>query len=1348
MSVSSSKTLDEYTSIYLDTLRNDSYYSSDEEKSSVKNLEFEVKFGTGSSKKDITKFDNDNVTNRILSNGFVLKSTSNLLRIYPNRKPYRVEINGMDKIISYCKSNKLEVDPSTKKLTGAFIIKKNALVRINKEDRIFTEIKPYDYADFNFKMSLKTEENIEPEDIEGLTKKFRFMNRNTFIHKDPNCPLQIDISVIKTAESTTFIDSNIMNARPASYEIEIELLNDVSVKMEMKKIASYLRNTIKLIISGFQNSNFPISTKEEKDTVNEYMRLIWGPKHRDNIKILPKHFMGPSSFTLQIQNIIEIDKPVNLSSNIRYDYTVTEKADGERKLLFINQLGKLYFINTNMNIQFTGILTTDNSLFNTIIDGEHITHNKENKYINLYAAFDIYYLNSQDVRRNQFSRATDSESLAEKGRLEILGETIDLITASTITVTGSSSYSKSGVLRLTVKKFYPESPDQSIFDCCALLIDKKDSYEYNTDGLIFTPRKMAVGQLANGVIPTEPEKRGWEFSLKWKPPEFNTIDFLATTKKAEGGKDFIGYVNDLRSSDELKKYKTLELRVGFDEKQHGYINPFQTLIDGTVTEKYSDSYNEDVGGYRPVKFYPTNPTIENAYICNIMLTDNDSVENAMISEEGELIEDKMIIECRYDNDNNDGWKWIPLRVRYDKTAEYRNRGRNFGNPYHVANSNWHTIHHPISIDMLRTGSGITPIEDEEVYYKKTTANNTRGLRDFHNMFVKSKLLRSVSKPNSILIDYAVGKGGDLPKWISSRIKFVFGMDISLDNIQNRIDGACARFLEQLKRMNKNRNNNYNLAALFVAGDSSKNIRNTDATKSDKFKQIINAVMGKGIRDEKTLGRGVYKHWGIGANGFDVSSIQFAIHYMFKNMESLLGFMRNVSENTKVGGYFVGTCYDGETVFNKLVGKNKLTIYTDDSEKDKIWEIVKKYEENTFQNDKSSLGYEISVFQESIGSYFSEYLVNFKFLDNILQQFGFVRLNDAEARQLDLPSGTGMFDLLFNKMNEENMSKSGQNLTKNITMTNEEKKISFLNRYFVYLKRSTVDSGKVERMLLSSSVLPEPPITLAPATIAAPITLAPATIAAPKQTAPITMQMPTKSQQVETKEGVTESKAPTMTRPREKEVVFGVALIEAYSALNKVKTSKINLEKVSEGGGGAAPSEEDPEPYRIELRNALKEASSAINRAIQSDKSKSYKDLLSKASFIFDKIQIPSRRLTNTERRSMESELEKATDVINTIKELTGIIFPEQSSKILKTKVAPVVVSKPFAPIKPSSSIAPIKPSSSVAPVSFAPLTLTTTPIEATPPPPQKTPKDATVPSGTSVQKTTRKLKIKSKISEK
>lgn len=38
------------------------------------------------------------------------------------------------------------------------------------------------------------------------------------------------------------------------------------------------------------------------------------------------------------------------------------------------------------------------------------------------------------------------------------------------------------------------------------------------------------------------------------------------------------------------------------------------------------------------------------------------------TEEGELVEDQMIVECRYDVTAKPGWGWRPVRIRQDKTA--------------------------------------------------------------------------------------------------------------------------------------------------------------------------------------------------------------------------------------------------------------------------------------------------------------------------------------------------------------------------------------------------------------------------------------------------------------------------------------------------------------------------------------------------------------------------------------------------------------------------------------------------------------------------------------------------------
>ena len=96
----------------------------------------------------------------------------------------------------------------------------------------------------------------------------------------------------------------------------------------------------------------------------------------------------------------------------------------------------------------------------------------------------------------------------------------------------------------------------------------------------------------------------------------------------------------------------------------------------------------------------------------------------------------------------------------------------------------------------------------------------------------------------------IGKGGDLPKWIASKLKFVLGIDISKDNIHNRLNGACARYLNYKKRYKEMP------SCLFVVGNSSINIRNTDAIITDKDKQITQAVLEKLKRCKRARKRSI------------------------------------------------------------------------------------------------------------------------------------------------------------------------------------------------------------------------------------------------------------------------------------------------------------------------------------------------------------------------------------------------------------------------------------------------------------------------------------------------------------
>ncbi len=1061
--------------------------------------ELEVRFGTKDIK-HLTKNDYDNVIKKLKSIGFncidengnySLKMQSEYIDKMTGTfksSNIRTEIQGIHNIQKYCFNNDLK---ELIQGNAVSFIKKN-MVFDNKKERI----RPVNFDDFNFRVSYSNEESIQSTKgaiyymINNWTnskKIYRFINRVTFTH--PDYPILVDISIVKKSDIIngkpityyTTTESDVFNKKQ-SYEIELEVDNKKigpGTKFNSSKsVLDSLRKVIKYVLSGLQGTNYPISYIEQKDILYSYMNLINDGLdksiNRDNLRVNAGNFIGPNSITLQTKNIAPLDENSTVI-NIRKDFVVTDKADGERHLMYINNVGKIYLINSNMNIIFTGAKTNNKNSFESLIDGELIYHDKNGKFINLYAAFDVYYENKKNVRILPFMPLPKdkNEGKVFNSRYYVMINLIRNLNPISIMEMKQQNLNTKSLLskykdieqhispiRIENKNFYPAEPDkENIFEACENALNK--IYEYNTDGLILNHAYNGVGSDSVGKIGPN-SKITWEYSFKWKPPQFNTVDFLITTLKGQNGDDVVKPIFEeglnTKLSTQLTEYKMIQLRCTFNEKRHGFINPCQDLIDDKLPEYklYEDKEDKES---KPVQFYPTNPYDPEAGICNIMLRKDENNTNQMFTEENEVFTDNTIVEFRYELNNQKGWRWIPLRVRYDKTSRMLQGAKDFGNAYHVANSNWQSIHNPVTVDMISTGLNIPQISvDEDIYYSKPAGKmKTEGLKHFHNLYVKKNLIKSVSKKGDILIDYACGKAGDLPKWINSHLSFVFGIDASKDNLENKLDGACARYL---KSRRENKNMPY---ALFVNGRSENNIKNGSAMLNDKAIQITKAIFGYGPKEPEKIGKGVARQYGIAQEGFNVSSCQFALHYFLKNPDTLQGFLKNLAECTRLNGYFIGTAYDGKLVFNLLKKKQpgeSIEIHEDNK---KIWQIVKSYDSDIFEDNSSCIGYQIDVYQESINQLLPEYLINFDYLIRVMENYGFKLIDRNEAQLLGLPEGSGLFsELYLNMIDEISKNKYKANeYGEAPNMTVSEKKISFLNRYFVFKKFRNVDTQKVE-----------------------------------------------------------------------------------------------------------------------------------------------------------------------------------------------------------------------------------------------------------------------------------------------
>lgn len=1032
-----------------------------------KSNELEVRFGT-KSKKRITKIQFENVIRALKAHDFVcynergnqsLKIQSEFVDIKSGRTKLsnvRFIIKGDISIQKYCKENSLD---NLNNYDLEYEMKSYA----KDGEAVFF---PIDNEDFNMRYSYQTETKMTdktPMIKEGKRawddskKSFRYLSRLNFTHK--TYPLRVDLSVTKMSKRGNggsnlhykIAESGVFSA-PETYEIEIELDNSqiegaYSMYNDAPTIKSAIKKVVKIVLSGLQNTNYPISYKQQEDVLGNYARLI-GITKRHYHDYKPKEFCGPSSYTLELKNIQSQKGKDSMNvPNIRNDYTVTEKADGLRKLIFVDVDGKMYYITTNIELEFTGFVARDKTLFNSLLDGEHILHNKSGSFINLYAAFDIYYIAGKSVRENAFM-PLEADEERNNFRLVLLNNFMNTLNKSVESITSKSNNnvmprtrSLSG--RFTVKNFYTGS----IFDSCRIILEKeKDGlFEYETDGLIFTPARFGVGGNKKGEA-SKPMKVTWEHSFKWKPPEFNTVDFLVTTKKNKTGQDVVSNVfiegEIMALNQQLTQFKTLMLRCGYDERKHGMIDPCNHVYEDKIRDRDFD----DNDSYKPVLFHPTYPYDNEAHLCEIMLKQDSNHISQMLCENGEVIESNMIVEFKYDMTKPKKKRWVPIKVRYDKTAEFRAGQRNYGNAYHVANSNWHSIHNPVTSEMLSTGANI-PEDVSDVYYNRKSGEYCDAMRDFHNLVVKRRLIVDVSTKGNTLIDFAVGKAGDMSKWSAARLSFVFGVDVAQDNLENKLDGACVRYI------NFKRDHRFVPDALFVNGDSGRNIRDGVAINSEKQREITYQVFGSKPKTDK-YGRGVEKSYGRGKHGFDMSVCMFALHYFFKNTQTLESFVKNVSECTKTGGHFVGCCFDGKKLFDLLKEKatsDGVTLRKENG--DKIWEAVKLYDQDEFNDDESSLGYTVSVYQDSINKYFDEYLVNFDYFERVMENQGFKLLTSEEQGEIGFPSSSANFKTLFEqtRMKAEGDSYFRKKIGKTLRMNENEKYISFLNRYFIFKK---------------------------------------------------------------------------------------------------------------------------------------------------------------------------------------------------------------------------------------------------------------------------------------------------------
>ena len=840
------------------------------------------------------------------------------------------------------------------------------------------------------RFTLRSEKPIKKDyagDVNDPKAHIRVINRKSYILNGGE--FRIDFSQVKSRSGKQDVRQVLKNI--PNHELEIEYIPRKPTARTPSEVRDALYRICETLLSSYLETPAILLQSEIQKYIQEFK------------------FTG-----IRFYNIVSLDRVHITASrphNILKGYTVTNKADGVRAGLYVSRDRKLLRITRGgEHVAWTGLVAADDKHAEDFLDGEYIEEKQ------LFCVFDIFRYKNKDVK--SLPLFTTDEDIRENPGSSRLGCAREFVkTVGTDFRTVISGFRVETKLFLAGDGPAMEEAIQTILDT---------EFEYNTDGLVFTPRNAAVAP------PAEMKGRVWLRAYKWKPPHQNSIDFLLKFDNSDTEYD--------AATEKLTRRGTLYVSRTPGED---IIYPCETLTGEYVSPKLPADLQRiaEMRDRVPSVFQPSAPRDPEAY--HIWIPVNS--KKIPYDLEEDRVEDNTVVECSYDLDSG---RWSVMRTRHDKTYEYRVlRKPQFGQDINVADDIWRLIHVPISEAMLRQAVSNPPDDtfEDEAYYKdeENRESVTKNLRGFHNRVKESQYMKFIV-PKNTLFELAVGRAGDLHKWIKAKASRVFGIDSSPGSFSLPRGGACVRYLNEKKKtimpLPK---------VLFAEGDFTKPF----AEQKSRYLQIM-----LGSEDATTP----YLQEFRGLRSWDVMACQFAIHYACESEETFKIFIDNVKNHCK--SVFFGTCLDGKSVYTLLAGKARYILRSSGRT---FAQLEKKYSDDG--EWKPEFGQAVDVTLESTEKPMTEFLVPFEKITEMFAAAGFELLESKPFQELYT-------------------SQSG------ISLDESQQEYSFLHRTFAFKRRIEEKVVEIEVPMIpvaptvapsvapsvSSSVAPDSPDVAAPA----------------------------------------------------------------------------------------------------------------------------------------------------------------------------------------------------------------------------------------------------------------------------
>lgn len=943
----------------------------------------------------------------VLYEGFDFFRTDDVLEITTFDKSRLLTIEGLQNIKTYCDNEHFNEIPHTW----------HAVNEINK-----ASIDNYYNINFESVISKKIDVTVDEASL-AWSEMGKYFNQKRSIGFTETATGIVFVFEMTRGELHKAYNT-MADAKLYTQKVETTIKVRMSGAEKKENVDAIVKNVLSHALFLYQeimDEPYPLIKTEQHAIMKKYMKLIDTARDLSNYeKKNPTYFhLAPKPVTLERKNLIDPEHALGIPSII-YNYAATDKADGERMLLYIDEKNYAYLINSMFQVKNLGVQvvsSTSHKLSNTLLDGEYIAqHLLNDKGPSIFAIFDIYFMNGENLMK--LPLMTTDGSPSRYAMIEMICD--------------SRRWKMNGAdISIEMKKHIVPTETQTIFDVCASILGEKNR-RYNIDGLVFTPVDLPVfAYYRNEFKNLKGKSVAWGKVFKWKPPEQNTIDFLV--EKLEGL-----YIDKKTQT----KYMRFELKTGYDASKWEEIpitNGLERMFPKHKLPPISKEEQYKPHIFKPMEHY--DPRVSIAFI------PINEVGQA-VSMEGEIIDAKdTIVEMSYTpkESMHPSLCWHANRVREDKTKALRLDRSLTANDLSVALNIWHSIHEPVTRDhiigqtkvplsVLSPDAEERVLDTNDLYYSHEIPRDQRlsiNMLNFHSHGIKAMLYASMNGNAKRLLELGCGSGGDIPRWRDNFFEFILGVDLVKNNIVGT-KGAYSRFLNNKKYVK-----GYYPKAIFVVGDCALPLETGAAAKGKDIdsEKVLKYIYSTSNTDKFTfINKTYFKHGNGHTLPYDMVSCQFAIHYFFESKERIDGFLKNVWKNLKVGGHFIATFMDGDEV-HKLIDKTGEAI--GEKGKDMIWAIQKKYKSYTKANPYNKA---VSVYLENTNKFITEYLVKYEVLIDLAAKF------KLKVRSSELFSTT--FNTLKNNMTDTSIIKAD---IEAMAADDVQKKFSFLNRWVIFVR---------------------------------------------------------------------------------------------------------------------------------------------------------------------------------------------------------------------------------------------------------------------------------------------------------